>query len=63
MAKATKRAMATVTRVGSNNEGNGNEDEGGRQLTATRVMAAAMTVVGKDEGGGNGNEGGRQQRG
>ncbi len=47
----------------SDNEGNGNGNEDGGQVTAPRVMAAVMTVVGKDEGGGDGNEGGRQQRG
>jgi hypothetical protein len=55
-AKATKRAIATVTRVASNNKGNGNSNKGGGQVTETRAMAAAMTVVGKDEGGGNSNE-------
>ncbi len=61
-AKATKRAMAMVTRVVSNNESNGNGNKGGGQATATRAMMAATTVVGKDEDGGNGNDGGGQQR-
>ncbi len=55
-AKATKRAMATVTRVASNDEGDGNGDKSGRRATATRAMAAATTVVGEDEGGGDSNE-------
>ncbi len=62
-AKATKRTMATATRVASKDEGNGNSNKGGGQETATRAMAAVMTVVGKDEGGGDRNEGGDWQRG
>ncbi len=50
-AKATKRAMATATRVASSNKGGG-------QATATRAMAVVTNVVGKYEGSGNGNEGG-----
>ncbi len=59
-AKATKRAMATVTRVASNNKGNCNSNEGGGQATAMKAMVAAMTVVGEDEGNGNDNEGNGQ---
>ncbi len=62
-AKATRRAMATATRVVSDNKGDGDSNKGGGQATGMRAMAAAMTVVGKDEGGGNSNEGGGQQRG
>jgi hypothetical protein len=62
-AKATKRAIVTVTRVAINNKGNGNGDEGSRQATAMRAMAAVTTVVAKDEGGDNSNKGGGQQRG
>ncbi len=47
-----KRAMAMVTRVASNDEGDSNGNEGGRRATAMRAMAALTTVVGKDEGGG-----------
>ncbi len=61
--KAKKRAMATATRVASGNEGNGDDEEGGGQVTAMRVMVVAPTVVGEDEGNGDGNEGDRQQRG
>ncbi len=52
-----------ATRVAKNNEGDGNGDEGGRQVTAMRAMVAATIVVGEDEGGGNGNEHGGQCRG
>ncbi len=61
-AQATKRAMATVSRVASNNKSDGNSDKGCRQVTATRAMAVATTVVGKDEDGGDGDEGGGRQR-
>jgi hypothetical protein len=50
-AEATKRAITMVTRVASNDDGDGdvgksdgNGDEGARQAT-TRAMAAATTVV------------------
>ncbi len=49
-ATMTKRAMAMVTRVASNNESDGNGNEGGKQATTTRAMAAATIVVGKGEG-------------
>jgi hypothetical protein len=52
-----------VMRVSSDDEGDGNSDEGGGRATAMRTMGAGMTVVGKDEGGGIGDEGGGQQRG
>ncbi len=58
-AKATKRAMAMATRVAMDNKGNGDDKEGGGQVTATRVMVAAMTVVCKDEDNGGGYEGGK----
>ncbi len=57
-AKATKSAMATATRLASDNEGDSDGNEGGGQVTAMRAMVAATTVVGKDEGGGDGDEGG-----
>ncbi len=57
-AKATKRVMAMATRVARDNEGDGNDNKGGGQATATRAMAAATTVVGEDEGGGDSGEGG-----
>jgi hypothetical protein len=50
-AEVTKRAIATATRVASNDDGNGNGgksdgngDKGAGQAT-TRVMAAATTVA------------------
>ncbi len=50
-AEATKRAIATATRVASNDDGNGNGgksdgngDEGAEQATM-RAMAAATTVA------------------
>ncbi len=68
-AKATKRAIATATRVASNNDGNvcggkgnGNGEEGGGWVR-TRALAASTTVAGDVEGDGDGNEGGEQQRG
>ncbi len=61
-AKATKRAMATVPRVVSNNKGYGNGKKGCRQVTAMRATVAVRTVVGKDEGGGDDNVGSRQGR-
>ncbi len=57
-AKAMKRAFAIAMGVVSNNKGDGNGNEGGREATATRAKAAVMTVVGKDEGDGNSDEGG-----
>ncbi len=52
--KATKSVMVTAMRVASNNEGNGNGNEGGRQEIATKAVPVA-TVVGGDEGVGDGN--------
>ncbi len=62
-AKAMKRAMATATRVVSDDKGNGDGNEGGGQATVLRAMLVVTTVVGKDEGGGNGNKGGGKLRG
>ncbi len=68
LAKVTKRVMATVTRVASNDDGNDNDGKsngdgimGGRQAR-TRAMAVGTTVAGNNEGNGDGNEGGKQQR-
>jgi hypothetical protein len=54
MATATQRAMAMATRVAGNKEGNGygcksngNGNEGGTRVTATRAMATATRVAGK----------------
>jgi hypothetical protein len=64
-AEATKRAIATATRVAGNDDGNGNGsksncdgNEGGVGCgrATTRVMAAATTAVGDDEGNGNSYE-------
>jgi hypothetical protein len=61
-AEVTKRAIATATKVASDDKGNGNggksvgdSDKGGGQAT-TRAMAAATAVVGNNEGNSNGNE-------
>ncbi len=68
-AEATKRAIATATRVSSDDDGNGdsgkrddNGNEGAGQAT-TRAMVAAATVAGNDERNCDGNEGGKRQRG
>jgi hypothetical protein len=60
--EATKRAIATATRVASNGngDGDGGKSDGdgnnsGGQVT-TRAMVAAMTVAGNNEGYGKGNE-------
>ncbi len=58
-----KRAMAMMTRVFSNNKGDGDGNNGGRHATAIRAMVGTTTVVGNNEGDGGGNEGGRHQRG
>jgi hypothetical protein len=54
MATATKRAMATVTRVAGIEEGNddvgkrdGNGNKGGERAKATRVMVMATRVMGE----------------
>ncbi len=68
-AEATKRAIATATRVASNDNGDGDsgksngDDNKGAGRATTRAMAVATTVVGDDEGNCDGDEGGKQQRG
>ncbi len=62
-AKKTKRVMTTMTRVASNDKGDGDVNEGDERATATRAMVVTTTVVGNNEGNGNGDEGGGQQRG
>ncbi len=65
-AEAMKRAIATATRVASNDDGNGNDgksdsngNEGAGRAT-TRAMVVGTTMAGDDEGNCNGNEGGKQ---
>ncbi len=43
-AKMTKWAMATATRMASNNKGDGNPNEGGGRATAIRAMIATVTL-------------------
>jgi hypothetical protein len=50
VARATKRAMLSATRVECNEESNGfsgksNGNKGGRQLTETRAMAMVMATT------------------
>jgi hypothetical protein len=68
-AEATKRAIATATRVASNDNGNGdggksngNSDEGGGQVTM-RGMVVATTVAGDNEDNHNGDNGNKESEG
>jgi hypothetical protein len=67
-AEATKRAITTATRVGSNDNGDGNGgksdgngNKGARQAT-TRAMAVAMTVTAMRVASNKEGEGGRAMK-
>ncbi len=64
-----KRAIATATRVASNDNGNGNggkingDGNKGCGQATMRVMVVVTTVAGDDERNCDSNEGYKQQRG